>query len=240
MPGCPPTFDGFALDFIEVSEAVLRVRHGGKRPPLLLLHGHPRTHTTWWHVSPLLAEHLQVVCPDLRGFGQSSKPKDTADHAESSKRAKAKDCVELMAKLGFERFFLAGHDRGSYTAFRLAMDHPCAVERLVLMDGVPIIEALERCSETFARLWWHWFFFCQPEKPERAILADPVVRRYGRNNGRREFRRFPCGDSRSRNSPHHDRGLPCGPSRRPCPRRGRSRGRADLAMSVALPLVRTQ
>lgn len=80
-----------------------------------------------------------------------------------------------MAKLGFERFFLVGHDRGSYTAFRLAMDHPRAVERLIVMDGVPIIEALERCSETFARLWWHWFFFCQPEKPERAILTDPLL-----------------------------------------------------------------
>jgi haloacetate dehalogenase len=169
-------FDGFALDFIEVAEAVLRVRHGGEGPPLLLLHGHPRTHTTWWRVAPLLADHFYVVCPDLRGFGQSSKPKDTADHVQSSKRAKAQDCVELMAKLGFERFFLAGLiDRGSYTAFRLAMDHPRAVERLIVMDGVPIIEALERCSETFARLWWHWFFFCQPEKPERAILTDPLL-----------------------------------------------------------------
>lgn len=168
-------FEGFKLDFIELSDATLRVRHGGTGEPLLLLHGHPRTHTTWHRVAPLLATEFHVVCPDLRGFGQSSPPPELPCHAGSSKRAKAQDCVELMARLGFERFHVAGHDRGSYTAFRLAMDHPESVRRLAVMDGVPILEALERCTEKFARLWWHWFFFCQPEKPERAILADPVA-----------------------------------------------------------------
>jgi len=167
-------FKDFTLDFVRVSDATLRVRHGGEGPPLLLLHGHPRTHTTWHRVAPLLATEFHVVCPDLRGFGQSSQPPDLPDHSGSSKRAKAADCLELMVRLGFERFYLAGHDRGSYTAFRLAMDHPGAVERLAVMDGVPILEALERCTEKFARLWWHWFFFCQPDKPERAILADPL------------------------------------------------------------------
>lgn len=167
-------FDDFTLDFVQVSDATLRVRHGGEGPPLLLLHGHPRTHATWHRVAPLLATEFHVVCPDLRGFGQSSQPPDLPDHAGSSKRAKALDCLELMARLGFDRFYLAGHDRGSYTAFRLAMDHPGAVERLAVMDGVPILEALERCTEKFAKLWWHWFFFCQPDKPERAILADPL------------------------------------------------------------------
>lgn len=171
-------FEGFALDRIAVAEAELRVRHGGKGEPLLLLHGHPRTHATWHRVAPLLARDHYVVCPDLRGFGQSSKPADRPDHAGSSKRAKALDCLHLMRALGFERFHLAGHDRGSYTAFRLAMDHPDAVLKLAVMDGVPILEALERCTETFARRWWHWFFFCQPDKPERAILADPL-RWYG-------------------------------------------------------------
>ena len=170
--GCPGMFEGFTLEFIDVGEAVLRVRHRGSGPPVLLLHGHPRTHAAWHMVAPLLAKTHTVVCPDLRGFGQSSKPADTPDHAGSSKRAKAADCVTLMRKLRFERFAIVGHDRGSYTAFRTAMDHPTAISHLVVLDGVPIIEALERCDVRFASAWWHWFFFAQTEKPERAILAD--------------------------------------------------------------------
>ncbi|PWC33557.1 alpha/beta hydrolase [Azospirillum sp. TSO35-2] len=166
-------FEGFTLETIELPGATLRVRHGGRGTPVLLLHGHPRTHATWHRVAPLLAESHRVVCPDLRGFGQSSKPADRPDHANSSKRAKAQDGVDLMRRLGFERFAVVGHDRGSYTAFRLAMDHPAAVTRLAVLDGVPILEALERCDARFAQAWWHWFFYAQPDKPERAILADP-------------------------------------------------------------------
>jgi haloacetate dehalogenase len=168
-------FDGFSLETIALPEAALRVRIGGEGPPLLLLHGHPRTHATWHRVAPLLARSHTVVCPDLRGFGQSSKPTDTPDHAGSSKRAKARDCVALMRRLGFDRFDLAGHDRGAYTAFRTAMDHPAAVRRLAILDAIPIAEALARCDARFATAWWHWFFFGQLEKPERAILADPLA-----------------------------------------------------------------
>jgi haloacetate dehalogenase len=124
-------------------------------------------------VAPLLAQSHTVLCPDLRGFGQSSKPLDTPDHSGSSKRAKAGDCIALMRHLGFEKFALAGHDRGAYTAFRTAMDHPEAVTRLAILDAVPIFEALARCDAKFATAWWHWFFFGQPDKPERAISADP-------------------------------------------------------------------
>lgn len=166
-------FDNFSLDTVTLPEATLRVRHGGNGSPVLLLHGHPRTHATWHRVAPLLAQHHTVVCPDLRGFGHSSKPEDTSDHTGSSKRAKARDCVALMRHLGHERFAVIGHDRGSYTAFRTAMDHPGSVTHLGVLDGVPILEALERCDARFAAKWWHWFFFAQPEKPEQAILADP-------------------------------------------------------------------
>ncbi|WP_034658646.1 alpha/beta fold hydrolase [Chelativorans sp. J32] len=172
MPIEPSFFEDFQLEFIELPEARLRVRHYRSGPPVLLLHGHPRTHTTWWRVAPKLALTHTVVCPDLRGFGQSSKPLDTPDHRHSSKRAKAADCVALMRQLGFERFAVVGHDRGSYTAFRMAMDFPDVISKLVILDGVPILEALERCDARFATAWWHWFFFAQPEKPERAILAD--------------------------------------------------------------------
>jgi haloacetate dehalogenase len=167
-------FDGFALDFVDVGDAVLRVRHGGAGPPVLLLHGHPRTHTTWHRVAPLLARDHTVVCPDLRGYGRSSKPPTTADHAPYSKRAMASDCVALMRVLGHERFAVAGHDRGAYVASRTALDHPDAVEALVVMDAVPIVDALERCDARFAAAWWHWFFLGQTEKPaERVISADP-------------------------------------------------------------------
>ncbi|MGO4123773.1 alpha/beta fold hydrolase [Inquilinus sp. YAF38] len=166
-------FEGFALERIELPEATLRVRHGGSGSPVLLLHGHPRTHATWHRVAPLLAADHTVVCPDLRGFGRSTKPADTPDHAGSSKRAKARDCIALMQRLGFERFAIVGHDRGAYTAFRAAMDHPDRISHLAVFDAVPILEALERCDARFARAWWHWFFFGQKGKPERAILADP-------------------------------------------------------------------
>lgn len=168
-------FTGFALETLDVGEVALRVRHGGSGPAVLLLHGHPRTHATWHKVAPLLAGRFTVVCPDLRGYGQSSKPPTTADHAPYSKRAMAGDCVRLMRRLGHERFALVGHDRSSYVALRLALDHPGTVSDLVLADCVPISEHLVRCDERFARQWWHWFFFAQPDKPERAILADPAA-----------------------------------------------------------------
>ncbi|WP_395682003.1 alpha/beta fold hydrolase [Inquilinus sp.] len=166
-------FDGFTLEMIDLPEATLRVRYGGNGPPILLLHGHPRTHATWHRVAPLLAGSHTVVCPDLRGFGRSSQPTDTPDHEGSSKRAKARDCVALMQALGFPTFAVAGHDRGCYTAFRTALDHPSRVTRLAVLDAIPIVETLERCDARFAKAWWHWFFFGQPDKPERAILSNP-------------------------------------------------------------------
>ena len=115
-----------------------------------------------------------MVCPDLRGYGESSKPATTPDHAPYSKRAMAGDCVALMTALGHERFCLAGHDRGTYVAQRLALDSPGSVRRLCLMEGIPIAEALDRCDARFAASWFHWFFFGQTDKPaERFISADP-------------------------------------------------------------------
>ena len=166
-------FEHFNLERIDTGEVTLRVRHGGQGPAVLLLHGHPRTHTTWYRVAPALAERYTVVCPDLRGYGRSDKPETTPDHAPYSKRAMAADGVALMRALGHERFAVVGHDRGSYVAFRLAMDHPGVVTALAVLDSVPIGEALARCDARFARAWYHWFFFAQPDKPERAIMHDP-------------------------------------------------------------------
>ncbi len=168
-------FDGFderrlALDTGET----VRFRVGGEGPPVVLLHGHPRTHTTWHRVAPLLvAAGHAVVCPDLRGYGGSSKPTPGPDHAAYSKSAMAGDVLALARALGHERFAVVGHDRGSYVALRLALEAPAAVTRLAVLDSVPIGEALARADARFATLWWHWFFLAQPERPERAILADP-------------------------------------------------------------------
>jgi pimeloyl-ACP methyl ester carboxylesterase len=167
-------FDGFTLDRVDVGEVNLRVRHGGSGPGLLLLHGHPRTHTTWHRVAPQLAESYTVVCPDLRGYGKSSKPPTDAAHAPYSKRVMANDCVNLMRALGHERFVVAGHDRGSYVALRLALDHPDAIGGLIVMDSVPIGEALARCDAQFAQAWWHWFFLGQPETPSASSTPIPT------------------------------------------------------------------
>jgi haloacetate dehalogenase len=181
-------FEGFAEERIDVGDGVvLRVRHGGDGPPVVLLHGHPRTHTTWHRVAPLLvAAGCTVVCPDLRGYGRSSKPPTTGDHAPYSKRAMAGDVVSLLRGLGHARFAVVGHDRGSYVAMRTAMDHADAVTHLAVLDCIPIVEHLERADARFAAAWWHWFFFAQPDKPERAINADPDAWYGARAPGRAE------------------------------------------------------
>ncbi|SFC33838.1 haloacetate dehalogenase [Nocardioides terrae] len=167
-------FEGFALERVTVGAVVLRVRHGGAGTPVVLLHGHPRTHTTWHRVAALLAERHTVVCPDLRGYGGSTLPPDAPDHAQSSKRAMAGDVAALMTRLGHDRFAVVGHDRGALVAFRAAMDHPDRISRLVVMDGLPVVEHLERTDARFAQAWWHWWFLGQTDKPaERVICASP-------------------------------------------------------------------
>lgn len=167
-------FEDFTMESVDVGNVVLRVRHGGEGSPVVLLHGHPRTHTTWHRVAPVLAAEHHVICPDLRGYGESTVPPTAADHRQMSKREMAGDIVRLMRAFGHDRFALVGHDRGCYVAFRLAVDTPEAVSRLVVMDGVPVVEALERADARFAAAWWHWFFFGQTDKPaEDWINRDP-------------------------------------------------------------------
>jgi haloacetate dehalogenase len=167
-------FDDFTLERIDVGDVVLQVRHGGSGPPVVLLHGHPRTHATWHRVAPRLLERHTVVCPDLRGYGQSSKPPSTPDHAPYSKRAMAGDIAALMTALGHDRFAVVGHDRGALVAYRTALDHPERVSALGVLDSIPLAESLARCDARFAAGWWHWWFFGQTEKPaERVISADP-------------------------------------------------------------------
>jgi haloacetate dehalogenase len=167
-------FDGFELAYVDTGEATLRVRYGGTGSPVVLLHGHPRTHATWYTVAARLADRHTVVCPDLRGYGESSHPPELPDHATYSKRAMASDVVRLMGSFGHRRFAVVGHDRGAYVGYRLALDSPEAVTRLCVLEGMPLLERLDRADWRFAQGWWHWFFLGQTDTPaERVINADP-------------------------------------------------------------------
>jgi haloacetate dehalogenase len=167
-------FDDFTTAHVPADGLDLFVRHGGRGPAVLLLHGHPRTSSTWYRVAPALVAHgFTVVCPDLPGYGRSGKPAPAADHTPHSKRAGARRLAALMRELGHDTFAVLGHDRGALYAFRLALDHPERVTRLVIADALPVSEHLDRADARFALAWWHWFFFAQPDIPERVITADP-------------------------------------------------------------------
>lgn len=173
--GASHFLDGFRLvDAALPGDVVLRAAIGGSGPPLLLLHGHPQTHVTWHKVAALLADRFTIVAPDLRGYGDSSKPDGGENHVAYSKREMAKDAVALMRLLGHERFRVAGHDRGGRVAHRMALDHPGAVERLAVIDIAPTATMYERTDMAFATRYFWWFFLIQPYPlPERLIDADP-------------------------------------------------------------------
>ena len=147
---------------------------GGNGPPLLLLHGFPQTKAIWSQVAPELARNFTVVAADLRGYGASSKPHGKIDHSTYSKRSMAADQHALMKSLGFNQFFLLGHDRGGRVSHRLAMDFPESVLRLMVLDVSPTLTMYENTTMEFAKGYWHWFFLIQPEPvPETLIGANP-------------------------------------------------------------------
>jgi haloacetate dehalogenase len=167
-------FDGFETADEDVGETTIHVRRAGSGPPLLLLHGFPETHRMWRRVAPALAERHTVVCADLRGYGASGIPAAAPDHAPYAKRAMARDVAALMARLGFERFAVAGHDRGARVAYRLAHDHLDRVQRLAVLDVVPTLDALDRADARLALAFWPWSLLSQPEPlPERLLLGAP-------------------------------------------------------------------
>jgi haloacetate dehalogenase len=167
-------FPGFRSQRVAVNGVEIFLETGGAGPPLLLLHGYPETHAMWHKVAPRLAGKYTVVCPDLRGYGDSAKPAGAADHANYSKRAMAADMVGVMQALGHAQFLLAGHDRGARVAYRLALDHPQAVEKLALLDIVSTKAAFEQGGMALATAYFHWYFLIQPSPfPETLIGADP-------------------------------------------------------------------
>ena len=175
---------GFVQRRVRASGAAINLRIGGEGPPLLLLHGYPQTHVMWHKVAPQLARDYTVVCPDLRGYGDSSKPRGLPDHSNYSKRAMALDMVEVMESLGFVAFHLVGHDRGARVAHRLARDHGRRVRTLTVLDISPTLKMYESTNMQFAKAYYHWFFLIQeaplPEKMISSVGINYILTRLGR------------------------------------------------------------
>ncbi|WP_136418380.1 alpha/beta hydrolase [Herbaspirillum sp. ST 5-3] len=162
----------FRHDQLQVNGVTINLRHGGSGPPLLLLHGFPQSHVIWHKVADTLARQFTLVMPDLRGYGDSSMPPGLPDHSNYSKRAMAQDMVEVMQALGFTSFYVCGHDRGARVAHRLALDHPPAVRKLMILDISPTRTMYEATDKQFATLYYHWFFLIQPAPVPETLIGN--------------------------------------------------------------------
>ena len=170
--------DELQREAIDTEQARIFVRHGGSGAPVLLLHGFPQTHLMWREIAPALMCDFTVVCADLRGYGASGCPVSDDEHAPYSKRTLAQDMVEVMDALGFDRFAVAGHDRGARVAYRAALDHPTRVARLAVLDALPIDVSWDRADDRLALAFWPWSLLAQPEPlPERLLEsgAEAVI-----------------------------------------------------------------
>ncbi|MDB6082177.1 MAG: alpha/beta hydrolase, partial [Gammaproteobacteria bacterium] len=167
-------FDGFRRELVTVDGIEIACAVGGSGPPVLMLHGFPQNLFMWARVAPALARHYSVVCADLRGYGNSAKPRCRADRSNYSFRVLASDQVGLMKHFGFDRFHVVGHDRGGRTGHRMALDQPDRVLTLTVMDIVPTYAMFMETNWKVASAYWHWYFLAQPEPfPERLIGHDP-------------------------------------------------------------------
>ncbi len=176
-PDLADLFEGFESHYVKTRGARIFLRTGGSGPPLVLLHGYPQTNVMWHQVAPALAEHFTLILPDLRGYGWSSAPRSAPDHEPYSKRAMARDVVDVMDALGHARFAVAGHDRGGRVAYRLALDEPGRVSRLAVLDIVPTHAMWHNFTVPLAMKTYHWLMLAQPE-PLPELLIGPSATRY--------------------------------------------------------------
>ena len=171
-PEIAALFPGFRHVEMKTTGAIIRLRHGGSGPPLLLMHGNPLSHVSWYKIAARLSQHYHVVLPDLRGYGDSSLPEPGPNHINYSFRAMAQDMVEVMDQLGYARYFAAGHDRGGRTLHRMCLDHPERVIKACIMDVLPNYHVWTNTTKGWAIASWHWLFMAQPEPfPERLMSA---------------------------------------------------------------------
>ncbi|MEV4640579.1 alpha/beta hydrolase [Actinoplanes sp. NPDC049548] len=169
------TIPGFAYRDVPVADGVvLHTAVGGGGEPVVLLHGFPQTHLMWRHVAADLAADHTVICPDLRGYGRSSKPSEGY-----AKRTMAADVVSLARALGHERFALAGHDRGALVAFRAGLDHPEAVTHLALLDVVPTLDMWDVLHGRDAAVAFHLYLMAQPPGLPEAMIGGAADAFFG-------------------------------------------------------------
>ena len=167
-------FKGFKKKFIKVDKGKIFCRFKGNGPPLLLLHGYPETHLMWHKTAPALSKYFTVIAADLRGYGNSLVLPGGKNHINYSKREMAKDMIQLMDKLNFKKFFVAGHDRGGRVAHRMARDFRKKILAISVLDICPTLDMYESTNQKFAKSYFHWFFLIQPAwLPERMIIANP-------------------------------------------------------------------
>jgi haloacetate dehalogenase len=167
-------FPGFRRQTIQTSGATINVLVGGDGPSVLLLHGYPQTHVEWRKIASELAKTYTVVLPDLRGYGDSSKPPGGDNHINYSKRAMAQDQIEVMERLGFGRFAMVSHDRGARVGHRLALDHPDRLNKLVTMDICPTHYMYKTADRQFATAYFHWFFLIQAAPFPETLIGNNV------------------------------------------------------------------
>jgi haloacetate dehalogenase len=167
-------FPGFQVRDAKTSSATIHLAVGGNGPPVLLLHGYPQTHIIWRKIAPQLAQNFTVVAPDLRGYGNSSRPPDGENHSGYSKRAMSQDQVEVMEQLGFRRFAVVGHDRGGRVAHRMALDYRDSVERLAVLDIVPTYKLYTSVTREFATHYFHWFFLIQSAPLPESLIGNSL------------------------------------------------------------------
>jgi haloacetate dehalogenase len=166
-------FPGFKAKRVTTSGAEINLVHAGSGPPLLLMHGAPQTHVSMRLIAPELAKDYTVVVPDLRGYGDSSKPADGDNHANYSKRAMALDQVEVMKSFGFDTFAVVGHDRGGRVGHRMALDHPEKVTKLAVLDIVPTHYLYTHVNIQFVQAYFHWFNYLRAAPgPENDLKAQ--------------------------------------------------------------------
>jgi haloacetate dehalogenase len=170
MTQSPQLFPGFTVQKIKTSGATIHTLRGGSGPPLLLIHGYPQTHVEWHKIATRLAQKFTVVMTDLRGYGDSSKPPEGENHANYSKRAMALDHIEVMRSMGFDQFAVVGHDRGARVTWRLAVEHPQAVTKAVVIDIVP--SPYSRVTREMATEYFHWFFLIQPAPFPETLIGN--------------------------------------------------------------------
>lgn len=176
-------FPGFKHLDMRTKGAIIRLRHGGSGPPLMMLHGHPVNHVSWYRIAARLAQNYHVVLADLRGYGDSSLPEPGPNNINYSFRVMAEDMIEVMQQLGHQRFNLVGHDRGARLSHRMCLDHPERVMKVSLIDGLPTYHVFTNTTKNWALGAWHWSFLAQPEPFPETLISSVPAEWYLRNRG---------------------------------------------------------